>query len=883
MQGLRSACLRGDLTAAEAALATWGAADDAALAARLAAADGAATPLHDACLGARVAALVAFFVGAPRGVRPAPHDAGRAAVLRALLAARPRLAALAATRDALGWTPAHAAVRSGSVLTLAALVEGATASLGARAAAVLLAAPDRAGLSPLDVALNCGQWEAAAALAPTAGLTHDGVRAAAAVRAFLAGGARRKPASLTTEPSPGERAAEAVGGALSSLGEAAGGLGARADEAALARWRLGEPERRRAREAEAGAGGARAGALPGGGGAAAAARQCQVQRLAELLALSVAEATALLSQHEWDERRAAAAAAGNVAAAASAPRLAARAAAADAAASDAADADAAAAAAPTPCLVCFEDAPPAPCSVRLPCGHATCDACWRGILAAQLDAGGRAAQCPEPACRLPLPLEDAARLLPKARLARLSALLARHYVAANPALRHCPAPGCQGCLALPAGAAGAALAAAAAAARGVDARCACGAATCFACGEPAHAPAACAQAAAWRAELAALRAAAPDRDRRWLRAHTRACPGCAAAVEKRGGCNHISCTCGAQWCWACGRAWALHSADTGGFYLCTLAQGGDGGEGGGEGEGGAGGAGGSAGSGGGGWLREIWGSLSAAAAQARLRRLLQQYLAHEADAELLRGAAAMLASLLAPGGGGAAGAAAAGSPGPCALGCRARDAERMPPREWADLVGGAAASLAEGLGRGAGGGGAGSGGAGSGGSPESIDPAPPPPDALALAAAVADAHVLLQGAAAALRALPAGPRRRDLAARCAALEAALDRLEPLLLALPFRAEALAAAARGGGRWGWPAAGLAAALQGWIGARIGGGGGARPAGAVAAGADARILRAQWHWAAAVAAAWAEGGAAELAAALAAQAAELRAAGEAGLFQ
>jgi hypothetical protein len=199
----------------------------------------------------------------------------------------------------------------------------------------------------------------------------------------------------------------------------------------------------------------------------------------------------------------------------------------------------------------------------------------------------------------------------------------------------------------------------------------------------------------------------------------------------------------------------------------------------------------------------------------------------------------------------------------------------MPPREWADFVGGAAASLAEGLGRGASGS-----GTGGGSSPASREPAPTPPDVLALAAAVADAHALLQGAAAALRALPAGPRRRDLAARCAALEAALDRLEPLLLALPFRAEALAAAARGGGRrWGWPAAGLAAALQGWIGVRVGGGGGgARPA-----GADARILRAQWHWAAAVAGAWAEGGAAELAAALGAQEAELRAAGQAGLFQ
>lgn len=37
-----------------------------------------------------------------------------------------------------------------------------------------------------------------------------------------------------------------------------------------------------------------------------------------------------------------------------------------------------------PCLVCFE---PACASVSLPCGHVTCDACWRGILRARLDDG----------------------------------------------------------------------------------------------------------------------------------------------------------------------------------------------------------------------------------------------------------------------------------------------------------------------------------------------------------------------------------------------------------------------------------------------------------------------------------------------------------------
>lgn len=34
---------------------------------------------------------------------------------------------------------------------------------------------------------------------------------------------------------------------------------------------------------------------------------------------------------------------------------------------------------------------------------------------------------------------------------------------------------------------------------------------------------------------------------------TKECPSCGVQTEKRGGCNHLSCTCGAHWCWSCGQ------------------------------------------------------------------------------------------------------------------------------------------------------------------------------------------------------------------------------------------------------------------------------------------------------------------------------------------
>eukprot|EP00798_Chlamydomonas_sp_ICE-L_P025710 gene25710-11367_t len=97
-----------------------------------------------------------------------------------------------------------------------------------------------------------------------------------------------------------------------------------------------------------------------------------------------------------------------------------------------------------PCLVCFEEGGDAVRSVSLPCAHATCDDCWRGILNARLDEGDpHRCRCPHPECGVALPVTAAELLLEPAEYQRLLHMLGNHYVELHPrtACRRAPQAG----------------------------------------------------------------------------------------------------------------------------------------------------------------------------------------------------------------------------------------------------------------------------------------------------------------------------------------------------------------------------------------------------------------------------------------------------------
>lgn len=88
-------------------------------------------------------------------------------------------------------------------------------------------------------------------------------------------------------------------------------------------------------------------------------------------------------------------------------------------------------------------------------------------------------------------------------------------------------------------------------------RCRCGQQFCIDCKEEPHFPVNC---IAYRAYIDQARRngdfIAPNFWR--VRVDGRNCISCNEFIEKNGGCNHMTCRCGAQFCWACGGLWKGH-------------------------------------------------------------------------------------------------------------------------------------------------------------------------------------------------------------------------------------------------------------------------------------------------------------------------------------
>lgn len=140
------------------------------------------------------------------------------------------------------------------------------------------------------------------------------------------------------------------------------------------------------------------------------------------------------------------------------------------------------------------------------------------------------------------------------------------------------------------------------AARGLLIECGAGHVFCFSCdSQPGHPPCTCTQWQEWNRMVGEQRAGAGDSDeelsRLWQAQNTKACPGCAARINKdqgersdmecrpalgarvittcalAAGCMHMTCTkCRHEFCWLCRGPWSAHGTGTGGFFDCNRSE-----------------------------------------------------------------------------------------------------------------------------------------------------------------------------------------------------------------------------------------------------------------------------------------------------------------------
>jgi len=198
----------------------------------------------------------------------------------------------------------------------------------------------------------------------------------------------------------------------------------------------------------------------------------------------------------------------------------------------------------------------------LGCGHRYCEDCWRNYLEQRILSPGSVesvkSTCMTEKCRCPIPDSVFSLFIrDKKLLQKFVDQGVRHFVSVEPHCKWCPYPGCENIMWVDVLAT-------------VDpVTCsACHHTYCFNCSDPDigdHRPCLCDVVKKWMEK-------ATDEQENivWMIANTKRCPKCNTAIEKNGGCMHMTCRkCGHEFCWLCRGPWSEHGQATGGYYACN--------------------------------------------------------------------------------------------------------------------------------------------------------------------------------------------------------------------------------------------------------------------------------------------------------------------------
>ncbi|XP_020881926.1 putative E3 ubiquitin-protein ligase ARI4 [Arabidopsis lyrata subsp. lyrata] len=82
-----------------------------------------------------------------------------------------------------------------------------------------------------------------------------------------------------------------------------------------------------------------------------------------------------------------------------------------------------------------------------------------------------------------------------------------------------------------------------------EVECSCGLQFCFSCLSESHSPCSCLMWKLWKKKCVD-----ESETVNWMTVNTKLCPKCSKPIQKRDGCNHMTCKCGQFFCWLCGQA-----------------------------------------------------------------------------------------------------------------------------------------------------------------------------------------------------------------------------------------------------------------------------------------------------------------------------------------
>lgn len=239
------------------------------------------------------------------------------------------------------------------------------------------------------------------------------------------------------------------------------------------------------------------------------------------------------------------------------------------------------------CLICADDVDADDCTALVQCEHAFCNSCWEDYLTMKIvDGNVEKLCCPGHTCTAFVPELLVQTLVAPHIFEKYVRFITKSFVESNSRCTWCPAPNCGnaitaemfnlsmmgpsaavvgggngGANSAPLSSSSMAPGSAVFTSYNTTVTCSCGYSFCFLCHNEAHAPATCEDVKNWAAKCRD-----DSETSHWLGANTKECPRCRVAVEKNGGCMHMSCRqCSHEWCWLCSKPWKGHND----YYSCN--------------------------------------------------------------------------------------------------------------------------------------------------------------------------------------------------------------------------------------------------------------------------------------------------------------------------